>query len=100
MGRLAAHEAVWAEVMAAYADPEEGRGALDRIGVGFDGGGPDVGVLAARAWRAYRRAGGPRSRIMTDFVIGAHAALRAGRLLTRDRGFYRPYVAGLSVVEP
>ncbi|GIW19974.1 MAG: hypothetical protein KatS3mg065_0270 [Chloroflexota bacterium] len=57
-------------------------------------------VLAARAWRAYRRAGGPRSRIMTDFVIGAHAALRAGRLLTRDRGFYRPYVAGLSVVEP
>jgi len=59
-GRLVAHEVVWAEVLAAYDDPAEGRGALDRIGIGYEAGGPEVAILAARAWR---RAGGPRTRI-------------------------------------
>ncbi|MCE2475582.1 MAG: hypothetical protein J4F47_08470 [Alphaproteobacteria bacterium] len=39
----------------------------------------------------YRQAAGPRDRIITDFLIGAHAVAVADNFLTRDRGFYTTY---------
>jgi predicted nucleic acid-binding protein len=54
---------------------------------------------AGQTWLQYRRAGGKRDRIITDFLIGAHAAHQTGRLLTRDRGFYRSYFPAMKVVE-
>ena len=46
-------------------------------------------------WLRYRRAGRPRTRIVADFLIGAHAVATADRFLTRDRGFYAWYYAGV-----
>ena len=57
-------------------------------------------VIAATAWARYRACGGTRSRIAADFLIGAHAARRADRLLTRDTGFYRQHFLGLAVQAP
>jgi predicted nucleic acid-binding protein len=57
-------------------------------------------IKAADAWRRYRAGGGPRDRIAADFLIAGHASVLADRLLTRDRGFYRRYFAGLRILDP
>jgi hypothetical protein len=43
--------------------------------------------LAGRAFSSYRRAGGGRSRMLADFMIGAHAAVGGFGLISRDRGY-------------
>lgn len=55
---------------------------------------------AAVAFRAYRRAGGARERILPDFLIGAHAAIRGYELLTRDSKDYRFYFPSISLITP
>lgn len=46
---------------------------------------PPVALRAATAFREYRRRGGPRSTILPDFLIGAHAAVLGATLMTRDQ---------------
>ena len=56
--------------------------------------------LASRAWRIYRQQGGKRTRILADFLVGAHAEKQATRLLSRDRGFYRKLFPSLDLHDP
>jgi predicted nucleic acid-binding protein len=37
-------------------------------------------------------------RIITDFLIGAHAMAKAERFMTRDRGFYQSYFPDLHII--
>jgi len=55
---------------------------------------------ASRTWRMYRRQGGKRTRILADFLIGAHARIQASRLLSRDRGFYSRLFPKLEILDP
>ena len=63
-----------------------------RVAVDFDLG-EDVWRLAASRFSAYanrrrRSGGGSPKRLLVDFVIAAHALLKADRLMTRDAGRY------------
>ncbi len=56
--------------------------------------------LAGRLHALYRRLGGARERTLPDFLIGAHAAVRGYRLLTRDARRYRTYFPKLEIIAP
>lgn len=56
--------------------------------------------LASRVWRIYRQQGGKRTRILADFLVGAHAQNQAARLISRDRGFYRNLFPSLKLLDP
>jgi predicted nucleic acid-binding protein len=56
--------------------------------------------LAGKAFRQYRKAGGPRNGVLPDFFIGAHAAVQGWPLLTRDAGRYRRYFPKLALIAP
>ncbi|MDF3605835.1 DNA-binding protein [Paracoccus sp. DMF-8] len=56
--------------------------------------------LAGKAYLGYRRRGGERRSPLPDFYIGAHAAIRGYRLLTRDRGRYATYFPTVDLISP
>ena len=99
-GSLVVCDVVWGELSSAFDDFDDGRGILERFGIAFSPMSPSSAERAGRSWRAYRRAGGPRERMIADFLIAAHALEQADVLLTRDRGFARAYYGDLTVLDP
>ena len=99
-GPLVISPVVWAEIRAFFSDDESMDRALEEADVRYDEFDRQIADLAGGYWRSYRKRGGTRKRILADFLIGAHAVRRGGRLLTRDRGFFRRYFRGLEVIVP
>jgi predicted nucleic acid-binding protein len=60
----------------------------------------EAAFLAGKAFVQYRRRGGHRANPLPDFYIGAHAAVRRFRLLTRDAARYRTYFPTIELIAP
>ena len=54
--------------------------------------------LAGQAFRRYGKKKGQRTRILADFLIGAHAAIAGFGLVSRDRGYKRYF--NLKFIDP
>jgi predicted nucleic acid-binding protein len=60
----------------------------------------EAGFLAGKAFVEYRRRRVERRLPLPDFYIGAHAAVRGYRLLTRDVNQYRTSFPSLGLLAP
>lgn len=56
--------------------------------------------LAGRAHLRHRRAGGARTQILPDFLIGAHAGVTGRPLLTRDPRRVAHHLPGVQLIAP
>ncbi len=99
-GSVIACEVVWAEVISVFPTGSMAQQALEDIGIGYSSLEADAAKKAGQLWKIYRDKGGKRTRMVADFLIGAHALHQADVLLTRDRGFYRLGIPSLKIVDP
>lgn len=90
-------EVVYAELVPSFETSELLDAALRSVNASISPMNTGIAYEAGLRWGLYRRAGGPRTRILSDFLIGAHALLSADAFLTRDQGFYRTYFPELVV---
>jgi predicted nucleic acid-binding protein len=98
-GALVMCSIVYAELVPQFENRAFLDAALHKIKCTIEPPDRDCAFLAGERWSLYRKQGGKCERIITDFLIGAHALQRADRFLTRDRGFYRQYFQELILQE-
>ncbi|HEX4160042.1 MAG TPA: type II toxin-antitoxin system VapC family toxin [Rhizomicrobium sp.] len=99
VGRLVINAIVFAEISVHFERIEQVDEALssvyEREAIPFE-----AAFLAGKAFSTYRRRGGSRTSPLSDFFIGAHAAVRGYTLLTRDVGHYASYFPKLRLIAP
>jgi predicted nucleic acid-binding protein len=98
-GRVVINPIIYAEVSVGFESVEDLDEALDRD-LERDALPFEAAFLAGKAFLRYRRQGGTRRSPLPDFYIGAHAAIRSYRLLTRDAARYRSYFPTVELLSP
>ncbi len=99
-GDLVVNQICFAETAAYFLNLEEFQHAMALIGIVRDDLPWTAAGIAGNMHREYRQQGGPRDRVLPDFLIGAHAAAKQYKLLTRDPARYRTYFPQLEIIAP
>src|ERR1700738_4387414 len=76
-GSLVISDIVYAELCVHFETQRDCDAFLDANEIRVQALSRESHFRASRAWRAYRRQGGKRTRILADFLIGAHAEKQA-----------------------
>jgi predicted nucleic acid-binding protein len=97
-GQLLVCDVVYAEISQAFISREETDDALLGLGILYDRIGEEAAFEAGRIFKRYRDAGGPRAKMIADFLIAAHGRIHADRLAVQDDGFFRQHFRGLSIL--
>jgi hypothetical protein len=71
---------------------------LNRLSISYEPISCEAAFLAGETFKAYRKAGGPRQHLVPDFLIAAHAQIRADRLAATDRGYLRKWFSDLPLL--
>lgn len=97
---LVINAVVYTELSMAFADLDDVDRVVDEMRLNFAEIPKPALFLAGKAFLRYRRAGGPRTSVLPDFFIGAHAAIAGCAILTRDGRRYRTYYPRVPVITP
>ena len=98
--RLAINAIVYAELSAGFARIEELDAALNVAEIAVAELPRAALFLAGQAFKAYRQRGGVRTGVLSDFFIGAHAAVLDSPLIARDDAHYRSYFPKVRIIAP
>jgi predicted nucleic acid-binding protein len=99
-GPLAINPIIYAEVSVGYAGIEDVEVFLPSDDYRRESLPYQAAFLAGKAFVRYRRSGGAKRSPLSDFYIGAHAAVAGYRLLTRDKGRYSTYFPKVPLIAP
>lgn len=99
LGPLIIGECVLAEVTPAL-EPAELDQFLKDLKIVFLPSTCESARAAGEMYSRYLLRTSKRALVLPDFLIAAHAQFHAGRLLARDRGYYRDYFSSLALIEP
>lgn len=99
-GELVINALIFAEVSVAFTRIESLEMAVPRHIFRREDLPYEAAFLAGKAHLAYRRRGGTRTSPLPDFFIGAHAAVRGYRLLTRDPRCVASYSPSVVLMAP
>ncbi len=91
---------VYAELAGGYPSRESLDGVLATMEITLAEMPRSALYLAGRVHRDYRNRGGQRTRVLADFMIGAHAVTAGLPLLTRNGRDYRAAFPSLTVICP
>jgi predicted nucleic acid-binding protein len=97
---LYVNEIIFAEISGRYPNPTAVSADLNAFGLEFVRLSLDDCHRAGGAFRQYRQAGGTRTSILPDFLIGAQAATRGWPILTRDRKGFASYFPEVEIIDP
>jgi predicted nucleic acid-binding protein len=99
-GRVVINPVVYAELAPLYPDPSALDRVLETLTIHLEDMPKAAWFLAGKAHYAYRRRGGTRIGVLSDFFIGAHAVVRPVPLLTRDPRRYRKAFPSIVLLTP
>lgn len=99
-GPLIINDVIYAECSTRFDTVGDFETALATTGVMLRSTPRDALFLAGKAYRQYRRAGGSRTGVLSDFFIGAHAVVERLPLLTRDTQRYQTYFPTIVLIAP
>lgn len=99
-GPLLINSVIYAEVSVRYQTLEALDSFVEGVGLEMSEIPRSALFLAAKAFSAYRSAGGLRTGVLSDFFIGAHAAMLDIPVLTRDVRKYRTYFPTVELISP
>jgi predicted nucleic acid-binding protein len=99
-GPLLINDIVYAETSIRFGNVEDFNAALAASNVNVLAMPRAALFLAGKTFTRYRNAGGPRTGVLPDFFIGAHAMVGGLPLLTRDARRYRHYFPTVELIAP
>jgi len=94
------NEVIYAESSIIYPTIEEFDEYLLRLGLSINSIPREALFLAGKAFLKYRKNKGTKCNVLPDFFIGAHAAVKQYKLMSRDKGRFATYFPTVELIIP